>query len=90
MKVIDTTTLILSEKALQNIIERHVKKAFRASQFYENIDVTGLTLKTIKELERRKQEDKRLYHPPREDQTVPYVYILLKTSSVFTPKQRPR
>ena len=84
MKVIDTTTLVLSEKAVQNIIERHVKKALRASQFYENIDVTGLILETIKELERRKQEDnKRLYHPPREDQTVLYVYRLLKTSSVF-------
>ena len=83
MKVIDTTTIVLSERAIQNIIERNVKKALRASQFYENIDVTGLILETIKELERRKQEDKRLYHPPREDQTVLYVYRLLKTSSVF-------
>ena len=48
MKVIDTTTLVLSEKAVQNIIERHAKKALTASQFYENIDVTGLILKTIK------------------------------------------
>ena len=71
IKVIDTTTVVLPEKAVQNIIERHVKKALRASQFYENIDVSGLILKTIKELERRKQEDKRLYHLPREDQTVP-------------------
>ena len=59
----------------------------RASQFYENIDVTGLILKTITELERRKQEDnKRLYLPPREDQTEPYVYILPKTGSAFKVK----
>ena len=61
--------------------------AVSASQFYENIYVTGLILKTITELERRKQEDnKRLYHPPREDQTEPYVYILPKTSSAFKVK----
>ena len=87
MKDIDTTTVILPEKAVQHIIERHVKKAVRASQFYENIDVTGLILKTIKELQRRKQEDnKRLYHPPRQDQTEPYVYILPKTGSTFLVK----
>ena len=75
MKEIDTSTVILLEKAVQNIREKHVKKAVRALQFYENIDVTGLILKTITELERRKQEhNKRLYHPPREDQTEPYVY----------------
>ena len=75
MKEIDTSTVILLEKAIQNIREKHVKKAVRALQFYENIDVTGLILKTITELERRKQEhNKRLYHPPREDQTEPYVY----------------
>ena len=83
MKVIDTTTLILSKKAVKHI-ERHVKKAVRASQFYGNIDVTALILDTITELEQRKQEEnERLYHVHREDQTVPYVYILLKTSSVF-------
>ena len=87
MKETDTTTVILSEKAVQHITERHVKKAMRASQFYENINVTGLILKTITELERRKQEDnKRLYHLPREDQTVPYVYILPKTGSAFKVK----
>ena len=87
MKDIDTTTVILSEKAVQHIVERHVKKAMRASQFYENNDVTGLILKTITEMQRRKQEDnKRLYHPPRQDQTEPYVYILLKTGSAFKVK----
>ena len=80
MKDIDTITVIPSEKAVQHIIERHVKKAVRALQLYENIDVTGLILKTITELQRRKQEDnKRLYHPPREDQSEPYVYIFPKT-----------
>ena len=84
LKVIDTATVILSEKAVKHIIERHVKKVVRASQFYENVDVSGLILDTITELERRKQEDnKRLYHPPREDQTVPSVYILPKTCSAF-------
>ena len=44
-------------------------------------------MKGIKDLERRKQEDnKRLQHPPREDQTVAYVYILPKTSSSFKVK----
>ena len=43
-----------------------------------------LILDTITELEIRKQEDnKRLYHPPREDQTVPYVYILPKNDGAF-------
>ena len=84
MKAIDTATLILSQKAVKHIIERHVKKAARASQFYENVDVTTLILDTITELERRKREEnERLYHAPREGQTVPYVYILPKTSSVF-------
>ena len=83
MKVIDTTTVILSEKAIQHKIESDVKKAVRASQFYENIDVTGLILTTITESERRKQEDKRLYHPPREDQTEPYFYILPKTGNTL-------
>ena len=53
MKDIDTTTVILSEKVIQHIIERHVKKAVSASQFYENIDVTGLILKTITDLEKK-------------------------------------
>ena len=39
MKVIDTATLILSEKAV------------RASQFFDNVDVSGLILDTITELE---------------------------------------
>ena len=87
MKDIDTTTVILSEKAVQHIIERHIKKTVRASQFYENIDVTGLILKTITEMQRRKQEDnKRLYHLPKQDPTEPYVYILLKTGSAFQVK----
>ena len=42
MKVIDTATLILSEKAV------------RASQFFDKVDVSGLILDTITELERRK------------------------------------
>ena len=72
MKVIDTATLILSEKAV------------RASQFYDNVDVSGLILDTITELERRKvKEMSRLYCPPREEQTVPYVYTLPKNGSVF-------
>ena len=66
---------------------RDTKKTVRASQFYENIDVTGLILKTITELQRRKQKDNtRLYHPPREDQTELYFYILPKTGSVFKVK----
>ena len=53
MKVIDTATLILSEKAV------------RASQFFDNVDVSGLILDTITELERRKlEENSRLYYPP--------------------------
>ena len=52
-KDIGTATVILLEKDIQHIIERHVKKAVRASQFYENIDVTGLILKTITDLEKR-------------------------------------
>ena len=72
MKVIDTAALILSEKAV------------RASQFFDNVDVSGLILDTITELERRKlEENSRLYYPPREEQTVPYVYILPKNGSVF-------
>ena len=59
MKVIDTATLILSEKAV------------RASQFFDNVDVSGLILDTITELGRRKlEENSRLYYPPREEQTV--------------------
>lgn len=72
MKLIDTATLILSEKAV------------RASQFYDNVDVSGLILDTITELERRKlEENSRLYYPAREEQTVPYVYRLPKNGSVF-------
>ena len=53
MKLIDTATLILSEKAV------------RASQFYDNVDVSRLILDTITELERRKlEENSRLYYPP--------------------------
>ena len=84
MKVIDTETLILSGKAVNHIIERHIKKAVRASQFYDNVDVSRLILNTITELERRKREENsRLYYPPKEEQTVPFVYILPKNGRVF-------
>ena len=44
----------------------------------------SLQFDTITELERRKlEENSRLYYPPREEQTVPYVYILPKNGSVF-------
>ena len=72
MKLIDIATLILSEKAV------------RASQFYDNVDLSRLILDTITELERRKlEENSRLYYPAREEQTVPYVYTLPKNGSVF-------
>ena len=84
MRVIETETLILSEKAVNHIIERHIKKAVRASQFYDNVDVSHLILDTITELERRKREENsRLYYPLKEEQTVPYVYILPKNGRVF-------
>ena len=91
MKDIQQIQLLLScQRNLSNIqciIERHIKEAVRASQFYENIDVTGLILNTITELQTRKQEDnKRLYHPPREDQPKPYFFILPKTGSTFKVK----
>ena len=71
MKVIDTAALILSEKAV------------RASQFFDNVDVSGLILDTITELERRKlEENSRLYYPPREEQTVPYALC----RSLYCPK----
>ena len=51
---------------------------------FDNVDVSGLILDTITELGRRKlEENSRLYYPPREEQTVPYVYILPKNGSVF-------
>ena len=90
MKMKDTAPVILSEKAVQHIIERHVKKAVRASQFFEKTDVTALIIQTITELERRKREEnERLHHAPREDQAVPYVYILPNQYSQTSIKRSP-
>ena len=56
----------------------------RASQFFDNVDVSGLILDTITELERRKlEENSRLYYPPSRGANCALCLYIAQNGSVF-------